>query len=85
MNIEKIERVLYDNVLEYFVTIQKERNRNKLILPLEYDKVKKDIGELKREDLISESRIEFERFVKNLDLLIEVIKNNSNNKDGVEK
>lgn len=85
MNIKKIEEVLYNNVLEYFITVQKERSQKDLILLLEYDKAKKNIDELKKDFILKESLIEFERFKKNLDLLIEVIKNNSNNKDEVKE
>lgn len=85
MDIKKIEEVLYNNVLEYFITVQKERSQKDLILLLEYDKAKKNIDELKKDFILKESLIEFERFKKNLDLLIEVIKNNSNNKDEVKE
>ena len=86
MDIEKIEKVLYDNIVECFMTVQKERNQKDLILLfLGYDKAKKNIDGLTKDVFLKETLIEFERFKKNLDLLIEVIKNNNNNENEVKK
>ena len=85
MDTEKIEKVLYDNILEYFLTVQRQRNEKNLILFLEHNEFKKDIDKIIDYCAI-ESRKEFKRLEQNLDLLIQIIKNNnSNNEDEVKK